>query len=54
MISDTLSDAIHAIREYLEDPATSPCYADATIRHKIHALVNHMDEIRALLDTPRP
>ena len=51
MISDTLSDACHQIREYLEDPVYSAMYS-GKLRDEIERVVGEMDRLRAKLDLP--
>lgn len=52
MISDTLSDASAEIREYLSNPATARCYTEPEVRKEIDGVLEHMDRVRKLLDTP--
>lgn len=49
MISDTLSDAHHALRHYLDDPTFDAVYAGA-MRTRIEALLIEMYAIRSELD----
>ena len=54
MVSDTLSDAVLNIRDYLDDPAFDDVYKDQT-RLEIESLCVLMDMIRRKLDTiPAP
>lgn len=53
MISDVLSDAIHAITGYLNHDATAACYT-GMIRERIVKLRDDMEELRAILDSPDP
>jgi hypothetical protein len=48
MISDTLSDALAAIREYRANPATATCYTG--VDAELDALARHMDDVRTILD----
>jgi len=52
MISDVLSDAIHAIKEYRRHPGTRDAYSDPKISRKIDRVVKVMDDLRSELDTP--
>lgn len=52
MISDTLSDAVAEIREYLDhDGPFASCY-QGPVRERIERLVEEMDAVRRVLDTP--
>ena len=51
MISDVLSDAASDIRDYLDHPVTGECYGSA-IRGDIQHVLDQMDRVRRLLDTP--
>ena len=51
MISDTLSDAVNEINEYLTHAATADCYT-GNLKLRIEALIQMMDAIRQELDTP--
>jgi hypothetical protein len=51
MISDTLSDAAHEIRRYLDD---MPDVYGATIRPEIDKVLGVMDALRIKLDAPPP
>jgi hypothetical protein len=50
MISDTLSDAVHSIDEYLNDPVFDACYT-GSVRLSILDVRNRMDHLRIILDT---
>jgi hypothetical protein len=50
MISDTLSDAHHAIRRYLNSSWGRKAYEP--LRERIELLLVEMNEIRKILDTP--
>jgi len=49
MISDTLSDAVREIDDYLKNPATSLAYK-GQVRKDILVLRNQMDAMRKALD----
>ena len=49
MVSDTLSDAAHDIREYLR---RMPDVYEGKTRDEIQTLLTHMDRVRVKLDTP--
>ncbi len=51
MISDTLSDAIAAIDDYLDDPIFADVYAGETLA-KILLVRHQMEDVRAILDAP--
>lgn len=50
MISDILSDAVSELRRYMQEQPE--VYADT--KHMIDPLINHMDALRAFLDSRQP